>query len=241
MHQAFLNAGASALTSNSFCADPQSLARVDASQQVDALHQRAAELCREVAGQQALVLGSLGPGWLSPTRAEISLEELTQSYRERATALIKGGVDWLWIETVRDPLQAQAAVSGARQALANCRKDLPIAVLATVSNSGQQIGDLNLTEALQSLISLDIELLGLNCSNQPKSLQSGVDYLLKHSPHALALCPNAGLMDQTRSPTDWVESLLSLAKPNQIKVWGGCCGASPQHIQALAQSLKSLF
>lgn len=238
VHQAFLNAGATALSTNSFCADARSLARVCSQQSAAEVNRRAAELCREVAGQQALVLGSIGPGWLSPGRGEVSLASLTEAYQAQAFALIQGDVDWLWIETVRDPIQAQAAIQGARQALLQAHKDLPIAILATLASSGKEIGDLSLNQALDSLIALEPDLLGLNCSDQPQSLRQALAYLLEQCRLPIALCPNAGLPENALSPATWVQALRHLTSSAQVKVWGGCCGATPQHIQALSESFK---
>lgn len=238
VHQSFLQVGATALTTNSFCADAQSLEQLAVTQSLAQVNQRAAELCREVAGQQALVLGSIGPGWLSPRRGEITLEQLAEGYQAQALALIKGGVDWLWIETVRDPLQAQAAIEGARQALLQAHKDLPIAILATVARSGTEIGDLQVSQALDSLSVLKPDLLGLNCSDQPRSFKQALAYLLAQSQIPIALCPNAGLPEEALEPEAWAQALSQLTTSKQVKVWGGCCGATPQHIQALGQWLK---
>lgn len=120
MHRAFYEAGARLLTTNTFCCDPDSLANTGYSS--EELCQTGARLAREVAGKTAKVAGSLGPGWRYPSHDPVDEIALRTSYAERAKGLLLGGVDWLWIETVQDPLQAEIAVAGCQDALSELKR-----------------------------------------------------------------------------------------------------------------------
>lgn len=235
VHRAFLTAGARLLTSNTFAMDAASLR--DSGTTLSALSQRGAELARQIAGSQAQVAGSLGPGWKSPSRGDISVQTLESEYYQRSLGLLQGGVDLLWIETVQDPRQAEAAVQGALRAQAEVQLQRPLAILVSVSAEGRHIGDWPAEQVLQALLPLPLQYLGINCSHGPASTRWALDWLRSHSPHKRVCCPNAGLPDQSLPPEAYAQALLQLQEAFAPDILGGCCGASPAHIECLQRAL----
>lgn len=237
MHQAFYDAGARLLTTNTFCCDPDSLANTGYS--AEALCLAGAELAREVAGQTAQVAGSLGPGWRYPSHEAVDERALRNSYAERARGLIQGGVDWLWIETVQDPLQAEIAVAGCQDALRELKRDVPIAVLISLTTPETLIGKQALSTVLERLNALPVSLMGVNCSGGPESVRQALGWLRIHSDKQLACLPNAGPGPGAYAlPEAFAADMAALAETFKPDIIGGCCGTTPEHIQALAQMLK---
>lgn len=231
MHRTFKAAGAHILTSNTFLCDPDSLQNTDFKDSYQELSCRGAELARQIAGSDCLVAGSLGPGWKSPVRGEISKAELSERYYRRAVGLLQGQVDLLWIETVYDPYQAEAAVQGCLQARQEFKTNVKIAVLASQTATANDDSLINL---LQELNQLPIDILGINCSSGPQSMVSGFEWLKLNSDKELACCPNAGEIDTYLSPHEFAQGLLTIQSDCNIHVLGGCCGVTYKHIQELA-------
>lgn len=239
MHQQFVTAGADLITSNTFCCDRDSLAGSGQEDHIQELSQRGAMLARQGAGPNSLILGSLGPGWKLPSRDKINIRDLERAYQERCLGLLKGGADILWIETVQDPRQAEAAISGALSAQTVLKQACPLAILITCSEDGLKTGPFSSLDVLKELNHLPVDILGINCSFRPQSLRIPLNWLREHSPKKLAACPNAGDPNQVLSPERFTSEMLSLWHDFQPEIIGGCCGVGPQYIQALNSGLKN--
>lgn len=240
MHRAYLAAGARMLTTNTFCCDPDSLSTSSAEQAEVA--RAGALLARRVAdaghgSSPVLVAGSLGPGWYFPSRGEVEPARLQQSYARWASGLLTGGVDLLWLETVQDPLQAEAAVAGCRQALAETCRATPIALLLSLRSPTHLLGEQPLELVLQRLARLDVDIWGFNCGFGPAGLAPALARLRAMIPDGLIACfPNAGPDSASYlSPRAFAAELLALAPG--LDLIGGCCGTGPAHIAALAGEL----
>ncbi|MGV3523848.1 MAG: homocysteine S-methyltransferase family protein [Candidatus Sericytochromatia bacterium] len=242
-HRAFLAAGAEWLTTNTFCSDPESLKGTPWARDLEGLCLRGAVLARAVAAGHAQVAGSLGPGWKWPSRGEADPEMLTQAYCQRARGLLRGGVDWLWIETIQDPLQAEAAVAGCRLAMAELARPRPLALLVSPSADPERLGDLSLEAGLARLLALQPDLIGVNCARGPASVEPALNWLHANSTLSLACCPNAGLPEASLEPAAFASALLALLPryDGRLRVLGGCCGVTPEHLQALRRGLDALY
>ena len=253
LYSAFLSAGARVLVSNTFCCDPDSLEVLAQQQQcsVSALREQicqAAVLQMRKAIRQYVatvdpedyvrpyLVGSMGPGWKSPSRGEVSMQALQADYAEWAQVLLLAGVDAIYLETVRDPRQAEAAVMGILQAQERCKQFCPIAVLLTLSDEGQKVGDFDSQRAFKAVLKLPIQALGVNCSFGPAGLQVAFDYLSEISSLPLLCAPNAGPPDAYLSPRAYVEAYLPLIQNYPLAEVRGCCGVEIDHIKALKQA-----
>ena len=205
----------------------------DYAQSYQTLSRRGAELARQIAGSDCLVAGSLGPGWKSPMRGEITKSELAERYYLRALGLLQGQVDYLWVETVYDPLQAEAAVKGCQKAISEMKSHVKLAVLSskTITSSDDE-----LIHLLKELNQLPIDILGLNCSSGPQSMITGLEWLSStHISKSFACCPNAGTPDAYLKPDIFAQSMLDLNQNYNLPILGGCCGVGPEHIKELAR------
>ncbi len=247
-HLAFLQAGARSLTTNTFCCDPLSLKDTglspeSLSQQGALLAHKARQIWQDNAPADSAsvkIWGSLGPGWLSPEKGEITKQALENLYAQRAEGLLAGPIDAFVIETIQDLQQAEAAYRGIQRALAG---QGGYGIMMCVSLSGKQrqqpgayVGQHPTAQALQRLQALSPQGLGLNCGEGPVGLTPALR-ALRDYPGAMILKPNAGLPGAVLSPEAFASALQTYRQPDlpTITHWGGCCGATPAHIQALAQ------
>src|ERR671921_2514123 len=131
VHTSMVEAGAEVVETDTFQASRLKLDEWGLGEQTLEINRRAAEIARRVAGEERFVAGSIGPtGYLpasdDPTLGEISFRTLADAFTEQASGLIEGGVDLILIETAQDILEVKAAIFGAREAMAQVGREVPI-------------------------------------------------------------------------------------------------------------------
>ncbi|MDR3203103.1 MAG: homocysteine S-methyltransferase family protein, partial [Bifidobacteriaceae bacterium] len=245
VHAAYLDAGADAIETNSFGANPSNLGEYGLSGTMPELALAAARIAREVAGSYTTprwVFGSMGPGSKLPSLGHVSYAELRDAYQAQAAALLEGGADLLLIETAQDLLQAKAAVVGARRARAQAGRDAPIVVQITVETTGKMLLGTDTAAALTALTALGVDGMGLNCATGPELMREQLRQLA--SVPLLTAMPNAGLPQlgpdgavYPLGPEELADALEEFAGGLGVGVVGGCCGTTPAHIAAVAARL----
>ena len=196
------------------------------------------EIARQAAAGRGYVLGNMGPtgelmqpsGTLTPARAR-------SAFREQASILAAAGVDGFSVQTFYDLYEAKAAVEGIRDV-----SDLPILVSLVLENHGATFMGHTLEMAYAELMPLGINALGHNCGSIDfQTLGDIMAPLVAKFSLPLSACPNAGLprtqngipcYDMT--PAEFAQGIAYL-KEKGVKILGGCCGADPHHIEAVAQ------
>lgn len=235
IHLAYLKVGSDIIETNSFGGSSLKLARFGLESQVEELNNKAAQLAREAvrsSGKEAIVAGSMGPsgelispfGTLEPAQAQ-------EAFAIQAQALARGGADVILIETMSDLVEAKAALTGA------LRSGLPVWITMTFEANGRTNWGVSAKEAREELAALGASAIGANCSVGPKELLPiAKELALGKLP--VILQPNAGLPqlidDETVFPLD-PEGFATNAEPllEYVKIIGGCCGTTPEHIARL--------
>jgi 5-methyltetrahydrofolate--homocysteine methyltransferase len=212
---------------------------------------RAADRVANETGQQRFVGGSMGPlpvaGSISPDVNDpafraVSFDQLRQTYFDEAKALLEGGVDLLIVETIFDTLNGKAALFAIADALEKSGRKLPLMISGTViDKSGRNLSGQTVEASLISIAHAEPLIVGLNCSLGPDEMEPFVEELARVSPYYMSAYPNAGLPDPL-SPTGFPETaetfapkVAKWAENGWLNVVGGCCGTTPDHIQALAK------
>jgi 5-methyltetrahydrofolate--homocysteine methyltransferase len=252
IHAGYFAAGADMVETNTFGASPVTLGEFGLSDRAREINRAGAVLAREAAalftdGRPRFVLGSIGPGTKLPSLGAIDYDTLEAALTEQASGLIEGGVDAILIETVQDPLQAKAAVNGAKAAAAALGREVPIFVQVTVETTGTLLVGTEIAAAATILEALGIPLLGLNCATGPQEMAEHVRWLAQNWPGLISVQPNAGLPElvdgQTRYPlgaaelATWLERFV---REDGVNLIGGCCGTTEAHIAALDAMLRRL-
>jgi 5-methyltetrahydrofolate--homocysteine methyltransferase len=253
VHRGYLEAGADAVESNTFGANLANLAEYDIADRIRELAEAGATLAREVADEfterdrSRFVLGSVGPGTKLPTLGHISFAELRDAYVEQVRGLLAGGVDAVLVETSQDLLQCKAAVIAARRAMITEGRHVPIITQVTLETTGTMLLGTEIGAALTALEPLGIDLIGLNCATGPAEMSEHLRQLSKHSRIPLSVMPNAGLPELGKdgavyplTPDELATALAGFVTEFGVRLVGGCCGTTGQHIAAVVEAVAGL-
>jgi methionine synthase I (cobalamin-dependent) len=241
LHRQYIEAGANLILTNTFGGSRPRLEMEGLGAQVHEINLTAARLAREVAGDEVLVLGDMGPtGELLQPMGKLSYEDAVAAFAEQATALAEGGVDAILIETMSDLNEAKAAVEGARQVT-----DLPILATMSFDTHGRTMMGVKPADAARELWAMGVDVVGANCGRTLSENLDAIRQMREALPEATLMAkPNAGLphMEGSESVYDVTpETMADYARrfaELDVKIFGGCCGSTPQHIQAASQALR---
>ncbi|MEW8095204.1 MAG: homocysteine S-methyltransferase family protein, partial [Candidatus Thiodiazotropha endolucinida] len=257
IHEAYLAAGADILETNSFGANRISMADYQMESLAYEMSEASARLAREAADKYSspdkprFVAGVLGPtnrtASISPDVNDASLRNITfdalvEAYTEAARGLIAGGCDLLLIETVFDTLNAKAAVFACEQVFDEDAIRLPVMISGTITDQSGRTLSGQTTEAFyNSLRHAKPISIGLNCALGPDLLRQYVEEMSRIADTHVSAHPNAGLPNEfgeydldARQMADY---LADWADAGFLNIVGGCCGTTPQHIQAIAETM----
>jgi len=242
LHQGYVDAGADLILTNTFGGSRVRLEREGLSAQAVDINRAAARLACEIAGASVWVLGDIGPtGQMLAPLGTLRYEDAVAAFTEQAAALADGGVDAILIETMSDLTEIQAAVEGVRQAT-----DLPVLATMSFDTKGRTMMGVKPEKAAQTLASLGVDVVGANCG---RTLSETLEAILKMRatlPDAVLMAkPNAGLphaeggdLVYDVTPEIMADYAKRFVEQAGVKIFGGCCGSTPEHIRAVAQVLK---
>ena len=262
IHAGYLQAGADIIETNTFGATTVAQADYHLAPLAREMNLVSARLAREQADRFSTpehpryVAGALGP---QPKTASISpdvndpgarnvtFEELRAAYLEQTEALIEGGVDLILVETIFDTLNAKAALFAIDECFERLGRRLPIMISGTVTDASGRILSGQTVEAFWNAIRHAQPLtVGLNCALGAALMRPYIEELSKKADTFICVYPNAGLpnpmsdtgFDETPAMTSAL--LKEFAQAGFVNVAGGCCGTTPEHIEAIAAGVKGL-
>jgi len=246
VHEEFLAVGCDAVETNTFGANLPNLSEYGIAERIREFSHAGAVIAREAADAWSTadrprwVIGSIGPGTRLPTLGQARFADLRDSYTEQVSGLITGGADLLLVETAQDPLQARAAVVGARRAMAALDQELPIMVQITVETTGTMLLGTETPAAVAMLRGLRVQGMGMNCATGPAEMGEHLRYMSRHAPGVLTCMPNAGLPELTSAgahypltPDELAEAHHRFVTELGATLVGGCCGTTPDHLAAV--------
>ena len=256
IHRQYLAAGADIVETNTFNSTAIAMADYGMESLARELNRAAAELARSAAREWPgrLVAGVLGPtnktASLSPDVNDpgyraVSFEQLVTAYGEAIEGLLDGGVDLLLLETIFDTLNAKAAVFALEKAFAARGTRLPLIISGTITDaSGRTLSGQTAEAFYNSLRHARALAMGLNCALGAKELRPYVEELSRIAERFTSCHPNAGLPNAFGEYEDTPESMSreigEWARAGWINLAGGCCGTTPEHIAALAETLRGV-
>jgi len=253
IHADFFRVGCDVVETDTFGGTGLVLGEFDLRDRVREINIKAAQLAKEVAQQFStkdrprFVAGSMGPTTKLPSLAHIGFEAMVEAYEEQAAALIEGGVDILLVETCQDLLQAKIAVIGVIEAMRKAGKRLPLTVQVTLQETGAMLLGTEIGAALTALEPLDVDVIGLNCATGPKEMNDSVRYLALNSTREISVLPNAGLPQNVGGhavykldPKELAEYHKHFVVDYGVRVVGGCCGTTPEHLKAVVDALSDV-
>ena len=247
VHRGHLRAGADLVLTNSFGANRLRLRLHNLDGRVLELNEAAARIAREAAEAECrrdsrtmLVAGSMGPtGELLEPLGPLTAAACEQAFAEQAEGLARGGADLLWIETMSDLGEVEAAVRGARR---GC--DLPVAVTMSFDTAGRTMMGASAIETAERLGGLELAALGANCGNDLADTEAAALEVRAALPDLPVISkPNAGIpywSGNTFHYTGTPEMLAAHAhrtRQGGVQIIGACCGGAPAHVAAIAATL----
>jgi 5-methyltetrahydrofolate--homocysteine methyltransferase len=252
VHTSMLEAGAEVVETDTFQGSRLKLDEWGLGEHTLEINTRAAEIARKAAGPERFVAGSIGPtGFLpasdDPTLGDISFAKLVEIFTEQARGLVEGGADLIIIETAQDILEVKAAIFGAREAFKQAGRAMPIQTsVSLLPQGGKMLLGTDIQAVLTTLASLDVQVIGLNCSTGPEDMRDAIRYLGEFSPLPVHCIPNAGLPLQgpdgetifPEEPGPLAATLGEFVERYGIGIVGGCCGTTPDHIGAIRERVE---
>lgn len=245
VHQAYIDAGAQIIETNTFGANRFKLAPLGLGDDVSRLNSRGVKIAREAresAVREVLIAGSIGPLGIGVQARHPEPDEILSVFHEQALALEERGVDLFILETFSYIEELLLAIDAIRSF-----SSLPVVAELTYSEEGSIYGDVRPFLAAAMLREKNVQVVGANCTLGPQSLLPILAELTTAGNRAVSAMPNAGfpkregdrIVYPKSSPSYFAEFARDAAALG-VRILGGCCGTTPAHIRAMAEAVKSL-
>lgn len=243
VHQAYIEAGSNLILTCTFGATRTRLEGHGLTSDLREINQRAVEIARDAAGSDAFVAGDIGPlGRFLEPLGDLTYREAVDIFAEQAEVLAQAGVDVLYIETVAALEEVRAAVEGALQAA----NGTPVTATLSFDSHGRTNMGVRPEQAAEALLELGVDAFGANCGAALDMTMTAVDTMHRvASQIPLIAKPNAGkprlvgedvVYDASpQDMADYAQRFVALG----ARIVGGCCGSTPAHIKAIAQSVQA--
>lgn len=249
IHRSYLKAGADCIETNTFGSNKLKLDEYGMGDGTYEINKMAAELAAEAASSydNRYVIGTMGPTGFLPSSLEESLgsmplDDIEEAFRVQAEGLADGGADAILIETSNDLLEMKLAVSAAKPT------NLPVMANVTFPQYGNMLLGTPVDAAYVTMDGMGIDVFGINCSTGPAEMVPAIEWLDRHATHPILVVPNAGLPenDNGRATYSMTPEIMAgtmaniTGKYRMVRIIGGCCGTTPEHIGAMRRVINGL-
>ena len=262
IHLAYLEAGSDIIETNTFSANSISMDDYGMADLVYELNVESAKIAKRASAvyntknpdRPRYVAGALGPTTKTaslspdvnnPAFRAISFDQLVTAYYEQARGLVDGGADLLLVETVFDTLNCKAALFAINNLKHERSLDIPVMVSGTITDaSGRTLSGQTPEAFWVSIKHADLFSVGLNCALGAEELRPHLEALANIADINISAYPNAGLPNEfgeyDQTPDEMKEYIKDFVESGFVNIIGGCCGTTPDHINAMAEAVKDL-
>jgi homocysteine S-methyltransferase len=244
IHQEYVKAGAEILETNTFGASRPRLGAFGIAEKLRDINRAAVRLAREAAKDGPFVAGAVGPlGVRIEPLGPTSFAEARAAFREQIDALLEVGVDLLILETFGNLDELREAVTAAREAAGD---EMAVIAQVTIDDFGHLPGGTDPETFTREMDSWPVDVIGLNCSVGPKATLETIERMMQVSSKPMSAMPNAGLPMRIEGRNMYLCSPEYMAQYARrllwagVKVIGGCCGTTPDHIKLIRSETRSL-
>lgn len=245
IHRAYIEAGADIIQTNTYAAKKCQLKTYGYEDKFEEINIRAAEIARSAAGEKTFVLGTIG-AIRGLRECELTLESIVNETLDQVKVLLSTEkIDGLLFETYYDQEEIRTILSEVRK-LTN----LPIITNISLLEAGITQNGEKVTDALSALVNLGADIVGLNCHLGPYHMIKSFKQVPLFAQSYLSAYPNASLMQLTqtingneyrfRKNSSYFEQSAKLLVEEGVRLIGGCCGTTPEHIRAIKKGIKGL-
>lgn len=237
VHAEYWTAGARVLRTNTYRAHRIGLRAFGLEGDLRRVNIHGARLARQASDHRAWILGTVGPiGHPLEPIGRIAYADAVAAFREQASLLAEGGVDAIIIETIADLAEMRAAIEGVRAAC-----DLPIVAQKTFTEDGVTLLGEFPGEVVQELTDFGADVIGANCSLGPHGYLAILQRMALVAERPLSVFPTAGVPRREGSGVvysaepEYIASHARRFLEIGVRLIGGCCGHTPDHIRAIAE------
>ncbi|MHA0857299.1 bifunctional homocysteine S-methyltransferase/methylenetetrahydrofolate reductase [Paenibacillus sp. CMAA1364] len=238
VHRRYRAAGAQVLESNTFSANYDKLSKYGLEAKVEEINRAGVRIARDAAGSEGYVVGAVG-SIRGGKRTNVSTKELKKYFEQQISILLDEGVDGILLETFYDVEEILIALSRVRK-LSN----IPVICQFAVEDVARTLDGYTMPEAFQILQQEGADIIGFNCRTGPNGIMRAVETLSGQLTVPVSVFPNAGVADlvdgeirYTATPEYFGEMAVRFADMG-VRIVGGCCGTTPEHITAISHALK---
>lgn len=240
IHRSYIEAGADVIQTNTYGANFEKLKVFGLEHKVKEIHKAAVQIAKRVANKETFILGTVG-GFRGIKQEDLSLSTIQYHTDNQIDTLIEEGVDGLLFETYYDLDELTSVITATRQ-----KYDIPIIAQLTASNTNYLVDGTEINEALKQLVECGANVVGLNCHHGPHHMQRSFSHIELPEDAYLSCYPNASLLDIENSEFKYSDNAKYFGDVAQelinegVRLIGGCCGTTPEHISYIKESVKDL-
>lgn len=242
VHEAYVRAGAEILETNTFGSNPVKLSSYGLDDRTEEINRAAARLARQAAGDQACVLGSVGPlGTRIEPWGPTSREEAEEYFARQCAGLLDGDVGGFILETFSDLDELEAAIRAARG-----QSDVPIIAQMSFGADGNSAYGTPVELFAERMEALQVDVVGLNCAVGPAAMLETIVRLASVTSRPISALPNAGLPRSVAGRVMYLSSPEYMGRYARrmieagVQLVGGCCGTTPAHIREIRSQVLSM-
>src|SRR5580698_9918129 len=244
IHQEYVKAGSEIIETNTYGASRLRLGAFGLGERVRDINHAGVRIAREAAKEQAWVAGAVGPlGVRIEPLGPTSFAEARAAFREQTDALVEAGVDLLILETFANLDELREAAAAARE---SAGKDLVIVAQVTIDDFGHLPGGTDTETFTREMDAMPVDVIGLNCSVGPKATLETIELMMQYSSKPMSAMPNAGVPQRVEGRNIYLCSPEYMSQYARRMLWagvkiiGGCCGTTPEHIKLIRSETRSL-
>jgi methionine synthase I (cobalamin-dependent)/5,10-methylenetetrahydrofolate reductase len=244
IHLEYVKAGSEIIETNTYGSTRLRLSAFGLGERVREINMAGVRVAHEAAKDKAWVAGAIGPlGVRIEPLGPTSFAEARAAFREQIDALVEAGVDLLILETFANLDELREAVAAARE---SAGKDMVIVAQVTIDDFGHLPDGTDTVSFTREMDAMPVDVIGLNCSVGPKATLETLELMMQHSSKPMSAMPNAGVPQRVEGRNIYLCSPEYMSQYARRMLWagvkiiGGCCGTTPEHIKLICSETRSL-
>lgn len=240
IHRSYIEAGADVIQTNTYGANFEKLKAFGLEHKVKEIHKAAVQIAKKAANEDTFILGTVG-GFRGVKQDDLSLSSIQYHTEHQIDTLVDEGVDALLFETYYDLEELKGIVISTKR-----KHHIPIIAQLTASNTNYLVDGTPINDALKQLVECGADIVGLNCHHGPHHMQRSFSHIELPDKAFLSCYPNASLLDIENSEFKYSDNAKYFGDVAQelinegVRLIGGCCGTTPEHIRYIKTSVKNL-
>lgn len=240
IHRTYIEAGADIIQTNTYGANFEKLKVFGLEHRVKDIHQAAVKIAKEAANDDTFILGTVG-GFRGIKQEDLELSSIQYHTEIQVETLVNAGVDGILFETYYDLQELTNIIEATKR-----KYDIPIIAQLTALNTNYLRDGTEINHALQQVTSSGADIVGLNCHHGPHHMQQSFSHIELPEGAYLSCYPNASLLDIENSQFKYSDNASYFGKVAKqlinegVRLIGGCCGTTPEHIQYIKSSVAGL-